>query len=160
VSSAFTAPLSTNGNKWSNRSEDFLSFSRTNPLAPLHAQGKATEQRHGRARACAAVEEQRRNRHGSLWRYGMEPVQLQRGRLPGPSRASSAEVLYHRLIGVGTCRLSPLLHSPPSLAAVAAVQTDTALRRLEMRLCSRCQYCGAHFSEKAAFGYCSCARAW
>lgn len=30
---------------------------------------------------------------------------------------------------------------------------DTALRRLEMRLCSRCQYCGAHFSEEAAFRY-------
>lgn len=40
---------------------------------------------------------------------------------------------------------------PPPLAAVATVQMDTALRRLEMRLCSCCQYCGAHFSEEAAF---------
>lgn len=73
--------------------------------------------------------------------------------MAGPSTASSAEVRYHRITEVGTCRLGPLLHLPPSLAAVAAVQMDTALRRLEMRLCSRCQYCGAHFSEEAAFRY-------
>lgn len=73
--------------------------------------------------------------------------------MAGPSAASFAEVHYHRLAEVGTCRLGPLLHSPPSLTAVATVQMDTVLRRLEMRLCSRCQYCGAHFSEEAAFRY-------
>lgn len=73
--------------------------------------------------------------------------------MAGPSLASSAEVHHHRLTGVGTWRLDPLLQQPPSLAAMDTVQMDTALRRLEMRLCSRCQDCGAHFSEEAAFRY-------
>ena len=70
---AFTSLLSvfTAGNKRSSRSEVFLSFSRTNPLLPLRGQGKTAERRHGRAQARAAMEEQRRRRHGSLWRYGM-----------------------------------------------------------------------------------------
>lgn len=71
--------------------------------------------------------------------------------MAGLSRASSTEVCYHGLTEVGTCRLG--LRLPPSLATVAAVQMDAALRRLEMRLCSRCQYCGTHFSEEAAFRY-------
>lgn len=83
----------------------------------------------------------------------MQPIQLQRGRLAGPSPASSAEVCHHRLTGVGARRLGSLLRQRPSLAAVATVQMDTALRRLEMRLCSRCHYYGAHFSEEAAFRY-------
>lgn len=73
--------------------------------------------------------------------------------MAGLSRASSSEVCYHGLTEVGTCRLGPLFHLPPSLATVAAIQMDAALRRLEMRLCSCCQYCGAHFSEEAAFRY-------
>lgn len=70
---AFTSLLSvfTPGNKESNRSEVFLSFSRTHPLLPLRSQGKSAELRHGKAQARAAVEDRRRRRRGSLWRYGM-----------------------------------------------------------------------------------------
>lgn len=70
---AFTSLLSVfvADNKQSNRSEGFLSFSRTNPLLPFRSQGKTAERRHSRAQARAAVEEQCRRWHGSLWRYGM-----------------------------------------------------------------------------------------
>lgn len=53
----------------------------------LYDQGKTPEQRHGRAQARVSMEEQWRWWCGSLWCYGMEPIQLQRGRLAGPSGA-------------------------------------------------------------------------
>lgn len=68
-----------------------------------------------------------------------------------------AEPLLPRCTTTGSLKWGPVVwaHSPftPLLATVAAVQMDKALRRLEMRLSSHCQCCGAHYSEERAFRY-------
>lgn len=102
-------PFFTAGNKYPTGLREFLSFCRTKPLLPLPSEGKTAERRHGGARARSAGEEHCGQQPGSLWCHGMQPIQLQRGRLAGLSLASSAEVCYHRLTGVGTWGLDPLL---------------------------------------------------